>query len=59
MSEEKKPSVFEMQMEINQLLSDRLDLIVKWNSELNTIVKALSERVIALEGGCACKKGEM
>lgn len=59
MSEEKKPSVFEMQMEINQLLSDRLDLIVKWNSELNAIVKTLSERLVALEGDCACKKGEM
>jgi hypothetical protein len=60
MSEEKKPSVVEMQMEINRLLGERVDLLVTWNKSLTDIVKSLTERVVALESGeCACKKGEM
>ena len=60
MSEEKKvPSVTEMQMEINRLLGERVDLLVTWNKSLTDIVKSLTERVIALEGGCNCKAGEM
>ena len=59
MSEDKKPSVAEMQMEINRLLGERVDLLVTWNKSLTDIVKSLTERVIALEGGCNCKAGEM
>ena len=60
MSEEKKvPSVFEMQLEMNKLLSDRVDLLVRWNQELTEIVKLLTQRVVAVEGGCNCKAGEM
>lgn len=60
MSEEKKPSVFEMQIEMNQLISDRVDLLVKWNQELTEIVKLLTQRVTALDAKkCGCKDGEM
>jgi len=59
MSEEKKPSVFEMQMELNKLANDRIDLLVKWNQELTEIVKLLASRVDAMDSGCACKKAEM
>lgn len=60
MSEEKKvPSVTEMQMEINRLLGERVDLLVTWNKSLTEIVKSLTERVVALESGCACEKGAM
>lgn len=60
MSEENKvPSVWDMQIEMNKMVNDRVDLLVKWNQELTTIVRELSERVIALDGGCNCKAGEM
>lgn len=61
MSEEKKvPSVFEMQMEMNKLLADRIDLLVKWNQELTEIVKLLTQRVTAIDSGkSGCKAGEM
>lgn len=59
MSEDKKPSVWDMQIEMNQMVNDRVDLLVKWNQELTEIVKLLSERVGALEGDCGCKAGEM
>ena len=59
MSEDKVPSVWDMQIEMNKMVNDRVDLLVKWNQELTEIVKTLSARVIALEGGCGCKAGEM
>ena len=60
MSEDKKvPSVWDMQIEMNNMVNGRVDLLVKWNQELTEIVKSLSERVVALEGGCACDKGAM
>jgi hypothetical protein len=60
MSEEKKPSVFEMQMKNNDLLGQRLDVTHKWVSELTEVVKTLAARVVALEQeDCARKKGEM
>ena len=61
MSEEKKvPSVFEMQMEMNKLLADRIDLLVKWNQELTEIVKLLTTRVTTIQSSTSnCKSGEM
>ena len=59
MSEDKKPSVWDMQIEMNDMVNGRVDLLVKWNQELTEMVKLLSERVVALEGGCNCKAGEM
>jgi hypothetical protein len=60
MSEDKKPSVFEMQMEINKLTNERIDLQLKFNKEVLETVKTLSARLVALEQEvCACKKGEM
>jgi ppGpp synthetase/RelA/SpoT-type nucleotidyltranferase len=60
MSEKKELSAFEMQMQINDLLGQRLDVTHKWVSELTEVVKTLAARVVALEQqGCACKKGEM
>jgi hypothetical protein len=60
MSDEKKPSVFEMQMEINEMLGKRIDLTDKWLSEMTGVVKVITERLLVLENaGCACKKGEM
>jgi hypothetical protein len=60
MSEDKKPSVFEMQMEINKLTNERIDLQLKFNKEVLETVKTISARLVALEQeGCACKKGEM
>jgi hypothetical protein len=59
MSEEKKPSVFEIQMQMNQLMNDRVDLLVKWNQELTEIVKLLTTRVTTMDQGCPCKKAEM
>lgn len=60
MSENKLPSVFEIQMEMNKLLNDRVDLLVKWNQELTEIVKLLTQRVTAIDAKkCGCKDGEM
>jgi hypothetical protein len=60
MSEKKELSAFEMQMQINDLLGQRLNVTHKWVSELTEVVKALVARVVALEQeGCSCKKGEM
>ena len=59
MSEDKVPSVWDMQMEMNKMTNDRVDLLLKWNQELTEIVKTISERLVALEGGCDCKAGEM
>jgi hypothetical protein len=59
MSEDKVPSVWDMQMEMNKMTNDRVDLLLKWNQELTEIVKTISERLVALEGGCDCKDGEM
>ena len=60
MSEEKELSAFEMQMQINDLLGQRLDVTHKWVSELTDVVKTLVARVVVLEEqGCACKRGEM
>jgi hypothetical protein len=55
MSEEKELSPFEMQMQINDLLGQRLDVTHKWVSELTEVVKALAARVVAFEQeDCAC-----
>jgi hypothetical protein len=59
MSEEKKLSVFEIQLEMNQLMNDRVDLLVKWNQELTEIVKLLTTRVTSMDHICNCKSGEM
>lgn len=61
MSEENKvPSVWDMQIEMNKMTNDRVDLLVKWNQELTEIVKLLTQRVTAIDAGkCGCKDGEM
>jgi hypothetical protein len=60
MSEKKEMSAFEMQMQINDLLGQRLDVTHKWVAELTEVVKALVARVVVLEQqGCSCKDGEM
>lgn len=60
MSEKKEPSVFEVQMQLNDLVNKRVDLLVKWNQELTEIVKLLTQRVTALDAKrCGCKDGEM
>lgn len=59
MSEDKVPSLFEMQMEINKMTNERIDLQVKFNQEVLETLKTISARLIALEGVCNCKAGEM
>jgi len=59
MSEDKKPSVFEMQMEINKMTNERIDLQGRFNQEVLEILKQISARLVALEGACGCKDGEM
>ena len=59
MSEDKKMSVFEMQMEINKMTNERIDLQGRFNQEVLEILKTISARLVALEGACDCKAGEM
>ena len=59
MSEDKKPSVFEMQMEMNKMTNERIDLQGRFNQEVLEILKTISVRLVALEGACDCKAGEM
>ena len=59
MSEDKVPSLFEMQMEINKMTNERIDLQLKFNQEVLETVKTISARLVALESDCDCKKGEM
>ena len=59
MSEDKVPSLFEMQMEINKMTNERIDLQLKFNQEVLETLKTISARLIALEGVCNCKAGEM
>ena len=59
MSEDKVPSLFEMQMEINKMTNERIDLQLKFNQEVLETLKTISARLIALEAAYNCKAGEM
>lgn len=49
MSERKTP--FQLQIELNDLMSQRVDLLDKWCKELTAVVKELSARIAELEKG--------
>ena len=49
MSERRTP--FQIQIELNEVLGQRIDLLDKWCSELLAVVKELSKRVAELEQG--------
>lgn len=49
MSERKTP--LQLQLELNDLMSQRVDIMEKWCKELTSVVRELSARVAELEKG--------